>query len=95
VANRRRITIFDTTLRDGEQSPGIVLSPDEKAEIALALERLGYRLTILIVLLVLAGIVEKRGWIAAVVFAAGFSLGTHFLFNTLLRVPLPHGPFGL
>jgi 2-isopropylmalate synthase len=40
VANRR-ITIFDTTLRDGEQSPGIALSPDEKAEIACALERLG------------------------------------------------------
>jgi 2-isopropylmalate synthase len=41
VTNRRRITIFDTTLRDGEQSPGIALSPDEKAEIACALERLG------------------------------------------------------
>ena len=37
----RRITIFDTTLRDGEQSPGIVLQPDEKAEIAEQLERLG------------------------------------------------------
>ena len=31
---QRRITIFDTTLRDGEQSPGIALQPDEKAEIA-------------------------------------------------------------
>ena len=41
MANRRRITVFDTTLRDGEQSPGIALSPDEKAEIACALERLG------------------------------------------------------
>jgi 2-isopropylmalate synthase len=41
VANRRRITVFDTTLRDGEQSPGIALSPDEKVEIACALERLG------------------------------------------------------
>ena len=41
MANRRKIKIFDTTLRDGEQSPGIALSPDEKAEIALALERLG------------------------------------------------------
>jgi 2-isopropylmalate synthase len=41
VATRRRITIFDTTLRDGEQSPGIALSPNEKVEIALALERLG------------------------------------------------------
>jgi 2-isopropylmalate synthase len=41
VAISRRITIFDTTLRDGEQSPGIALSPDEKVEIAQALERLG------------------------------------------------------
>ena len=36
-----RITIFDTTLRDGEQSPGIALQPHEKAEIAEQLERLG------------------------------------------------------
>jgi 2-isopropylmalate synthase len=35
------ITIFDTTLRDGEQSPGIALQPHEKAEIAAQLERLG------------------------------------------------------
>jgi 2-isopropylmalate synthase len=37
----RRITIFDTTLRDGEQSPGIALLPEEKAEIAEQLDRLG------------------------------------------------------
>jgi 2-isopropylmalate synthase len=37
----RRIQIFDTTLRDGEQSPGIALLPEEKAEIAEQLERLG------------------------------------------------------
>jgi 2-isopropylmalate synthase len=36
----RRISIFDTTLRDGEQSPGIALQPHEKAEIAEQLERL-------------------------------------------------------
>jgi len=41
VARRRRITVLDTTLRDGEQSPGIILSPDEKVEIALALDELG------------------------------------------------------
>jgi 2-isopropylmalate synthase len=39
--SNRKITIFDTTLRDGEQSPGIALQPDEKAEIATQLERLG------------------------------------------------------
>jgi 2-isopropylmalate synthase len=37
----RRIQILDTTLRDGEQSPGIALQPHEKAEIAEQLERLG------------------------------------------------------
>jgi 2-isopropylmalate synthase len=37
----RRITIFDTTLRDGEQSPGIALRPEEKAEVGEQLERLG------------------------------------------------------
>jgi 2-isopropylmalate synthase len=38
--SHRRIRVFDTTLRDGEQSPGIALQPDEKVEIALQLERL-------------------------------------------------------
>jgi 2-isopropylmalate synthase len=37
----RRIQVLDTTLRDGEQSPGIALQPHEKAEIAGQLERLG------------------------------------------------------
>ena len=38
--HRRTITVFDTTLRDGEQSPGIALAAAEKAAIALQLERL-------------------------------------------------------
>ena len=37
----RKIYIFDTTLRDGEQSPGVNLNAREKVEIALQLERLG------------------------------------------------------
>ena len=39
--NSRRIKIFDTTLRDGEQAPGIALRPRDKVEIAEQLERLG------------------------------------------------------
>src|SRR5256886_17258256 len=36
-----RVRIFDTTLRDGEQSPGISLNVAEKVEIAEQLARLG------------------------------------------------------
>jgi 2-isopropylmalate synthase len=35
-----RLIIFDTTLRDGEQAPGIALSPDDKVAIAHQLARL-------------------------------------------------------
>ncbi|MED4603879.1 2-isopropylmalate synthase [Paenibacillus validus] len=37
----RKIYIFDTSLRDGEQSPGVNLNIQEKVEIALQLEKLG------------------------------------------------------
>lgn len=37
----RRIHIFDTTLRDGEQAPGCTMNPREKVELARQLERLG------------------------------------------------------
>jgi 2-isopropylmalate synthase len=36
-----QLRVFDTTLRDGEQSPGFSLHPDEKLQMARQLERLG------------------------------------------------------
>jgi 2-isopropylmalate synthase len=36
-----RITIFDTTLRDGEQSPGCSMNVQEKVRLARQLDRLG------------------------------------------------------
>src|SRR5436190_12856794 len=39
--DENRVRVFDTTLRDGEQSPGISLNTGEKLEIAQQLGRLG------------------------------------------------------
>jgi len=41
MTDSKRVIIFDTTLRDGEQSPGISLDAGEKLEIAEQLARLG------------------------------------------------------
>ena len=38
---KNRVVIFDTTLRDGEQSPGASMNLDEKIKIALLLEEMG------------------------------------------------------
>ena len=39
--NNNKIIIFDTTLRDGEQSPGASMNTEEKIQIALQLQKLG------------------------------------------------------
>ncbi|MBK1724330.1 2-isopropylmalate synthase [Thiocystis violacea] len=40
MTNKDHLIIFDTTLRDGEQSPGASMTRDEKVRIAKALERM-------------------------------------------------------
>ncbi len=41
MAEKDQVVIFDTTLRDGEQSPGATMSHDEKLEIAGLLDEMG------------------------------------------------------
>ena len=41
IAESNRVVIFDTTLRDGEQSPGASMNLDEKLRIAELLEEMG------------------------------------------------------
>jgi 2-isopropylmalate synthase len=36
-----KVRIFDTTLRDGEQTPGISITPEQKVQIAIKLDHLG------------------------------------------------------
>lgn len=40
-ANKDKVVIFDTTLRDGEQSHGATMTHDEKVEIAEMLDEMG------------------------------------------------------
>ena len=41
MANDNVVQIFDTTLRDGEQSPGATMNVEQKVVIARQLEKLG------------------------------------------------------
>lgn len=61
---------------------------------AAAMETLGYRATVAAVLIFLVGVVERKGWLATVLLAAGFAFGSYALFADALKVPLPLGPFG-
>jgi 2-isopropylmalate synthase len=40
-SNKDRVYIFDTTLRDGEQSPGATMTLEEKIQVAEALDQMG------------------------------------------------------
>ena len=40
-SNKERVFIFDTTLRDGEQSPGATMTLEEKLQVAEALDEMG------------------------------------------------------
>jgi hypothetical protein len=62
---------------------------------ALALERLGFRVTIAALLAFLLGVVERKGLVFTTVLSVAFAVGAFLLFDTFLRVPLPRGPFGL
>ena len=62
---------------------------------AFALERLGYRLTVVVLLMFLLGVMERKRPVVVAAVALGLSFGSFYLFSNLLRVPLPRGPWGL
>jgi hypothetical protein len=62
---------------------------------AWGLERLGYRLTMAVVVLFLLMVVERKGWALGLALTVAMAWGSFFVFDTMLRVPLPRGLFGL
>jgi putative tricarboxylic transport membrane protein len=65
------------------------------AGVALALEPLGYRLTLAAFCLVLLPALGARNVFVVGVFAAAASFGVYALFSDLLKVPLPVGLLGI
>jgi len=61
----------------------------------LALERIGYRLTVIALLVVLLGVLERKPPLAVALVALGFSFASYYVIGDLLRVPLPRSPWGL
>jgi putative tricarboxylic transport membrane protein len=62
---------------------------------AWGLDRLGYRITVAAVMLFLLGVLERQRLVVTLTMTALVALGSYLLFDTLLRVPLPRGPFGI
>lgn len=58
---------------------------------AVALNALGYRLTMFLLIGFFLGIVERKHPLAALAWALGLSLGSFYLFSDLLLVALPRG----
>jgi hypothetical protein len=60
-----------------------------------ALERIGYRLTMIALLVFMLGVVERKRAVPTLLVALGFSLLSYYLFASLLKVQLPRGPWGI
>jgi hypothetical protein len=61
----------------------------------LALERIGYRLTVIALLVVLLGVLERKSPLMVAIVALGFSFASYYIVGDLLHVPLPRSPWGL
>ncbi len=59
-----------------------------------ALERIGYRLTMIALLVFLLGVVERKRPLPTLLVALGFAFASYFLFASVLKVQLPRGPWG-
>lgn len=59
-----------------------------------ALEIVGYRLTIMVLLVFLMGVIERKPPIMVAVLSIGFAFLSYYVVSDLLLVPLPRSPWG-
>jgi len=60
----------------------------------LALERIGYRLTVIALLIFVLGVLERKRPLPVALVALGFSFASYYIVGDMLRVPLPRSPWG-
>jgi hypothetical protein len=76
---------------DGRRAVAILAAA---AFATFALERLGYRITVAALLVFLIGAIERRHPVRVLAVSLGFALVSYWVFNSLLLVQLPRGPWG-
>ena len=59
-----------------------------------ALERLGYRITVIALLILFLGVLERKRPVPVALVALGFSFTSYYLIADVLHVPLPRSPWG-
>lgn len=59
-----------------------------------ALERIGYRLTVIALLIFFLGVVERKPPLPVALVALGFGFASFYVVGDLLHVPLPRSPWG-
>ena len=64
------------------------------AAAAFALERIGYRITVIALLVFFLGVVERKGPVRVALVALGFAFASYYVIGDLLHVPLPRSPWG-
>jgi hypothetical protein len=61
---------------------------------AFALERIGYRLTVIALLVFFLGVLERRRPLPVILVSLGFGFASQYVVGDLLHVPLPVSPWG-
>ena len=91
VSGRASLPVSETKWPEAKRATLILVAC---AAATFALERIGYRLTIAALLVFFLGVLERKNPFVVATVSVAFSLLSYYLIGTLLRVPLPRGPWG-
>ena len=61
---------------------------------AYSLERIGYRITVIALLIFFLGVVERKRPVPVALVALGFAFASFYIIGDVLHVPLPRSPWG-